>query len=82
MTSTCYLVQAKGESLGLSVAGGKASQRGDTPLYVMHTIPDGPAARSGVKVIASYQSALGMPSIFGVFLYKELLNLANPPDEL
>jgi len=48
ITFTFYL-QNKGESLGLSVAGGLQSQRGDTPLYVMNTSPSGPSHRSGVK---------------------------------
>ncbi|XP_067935225.1 ligand of Numb protein X 2-like [Watersipora subatra] len=46
---TIVVSKSRGESLGISVAGGLGSQRGDTPLYVMNTISGGPADRSGVK---------------------------------
>lgn len=36
-----------GESLGMSVAGGVASQRGDVPIYVTNLHPNGIAALSG-----------------------------------
>ncbi|KER26511.1 hypothetical protein T265_06233 [Opisthorchis viverrini] len=41
------LPKRPGESLGMSVAGGVASQRGDVPIYVTNLHPNGIAALSG-----------------------------------
>ncbi|TPP62784.1 Ligand of Numb protein X 2 [Fasciola gigantica] len=41
------LTKRPGESLGMSVAGGVASQRGDVPIYVTNLAPNGLVARSG-----------------------------------
>ncbi|PAA92173.1 hypothetical protein BOX15_Mlig014573g1, partial [Macrostomum lignano] len=40
------LEKSPGESLGMSVAGGVGSQRGDIPVYVTNLPPEGLAARS------------------------------------
>uniref|UniRef100_A0A0R3SGV8 PDZ domain-containing protein n=1 Tax=Hymenolepis diminuta TaxID=6216 RepID=A0A0R3SGV8_HYMDI len=36
-----------GESLGMTVAGGVASQRGDTPVYITNLVPTGVLGRAG-----------------------------------
>ncbi|KAH9284188.1 Ligand of Numb protein X 2 [Echinococcus granulosus] len=36
-----------GESLGMTVAGGVASQRGDTPVYITNLVPTGVLGRTG-----------------------------------
>ena len=36
-----------GESLGMTVAGGVGSQRGDTPVYITNLVPTGVLGRAG-----------------------------------
>lgn len=40
------MTKSAGESLGMSVAGGVASQRGDIPVYVTNLQPDGVLGRT------------------------------------
>ncbi|VDP83678.1 unnamed protein product [Echinostoma caproni] len=47
LSNVLVLTKRPGESLGMSVAGGVASQRGDVPIYVTNLAPNGLVARSG-----------------------------------
>uniref|UniRef100_A0A5K3FS69 Ligand of Numb protein X 2 n=1 Tax=Mesocestoides corti TaxID=53468 RepID=A0A5K3FS69_MESCO len=55
-----------GESLGMSVAGGVASQRGDTPVYITNLVPTGVLGRAGQLVKGDVLLAVNEVELLGL----------------
>ncbi len=60
------IVKAPTESFGLSIAGGRGSQRGDIPLYVTNLRPEGPADRCGAIRKGDVVLAVNEKSLIGL----------------
>ncbi|CAL8107306.1 unnamed protein product [Calicophoron daubneyi] len=69
-----------GESLGMSVAGGVASQRGDLPIYVTNLNPEGIATLSGQVFRGDILLAVNQTELLGLSHERAVEALKNARD--